>query len=232
MPNMSTPTNSAGPTDTYHHGNLRRALMDGALAVIRERGLESLSLREVAAAAGVSHAAPYHHFADKGALVRALGYEALLRLDERMAEAQVATGQDPAERLVAIGLAYVDFAVERPDYYAAMRSEEMREPRPAEVPPAHGDTWGRLVAAVAACQAAGSLPQGDPVTLAVGMWALVHGLADLWLTAPLAMLPQGAAGVQPLAEQVLRSTLAAFGSACATTVTDPDAGALGPGGTD
>lgn len=223
----------SSPKDTYHHGNLRRALMDGALAVIRERGLEALSLREVAAAAGVSHAAPYHHFADKGALVRALGYEALLRLDQGMAEAQEAAGDDPGERLVAIGLAYVVFAVERPDYYAAMRAPEMRETRSDEPPPEHGETWERLVRSVAACQVAGRLPQGDPMTLAVGMWSLVHGLADLWLTGPLAQLPQSAGGVRPLAEQVLRSTLAAFAPGSPAPLADGlDDRALKPGGTD
>lgn len=186
--------------------------MDGALAVIRERGLDSLSLREVAAAAGVSHAAPYHHFADKGALVRALGFEALLRLDERMAAAELAAGDDPGERLVAIGLAYVAFAVERPEYFAAMRSPEMRGATEAqtEPEPEHGETWERLVRAVVACQAAGALPSGDPLTLAIGMWSLVHGLADLWITAPLSQTPPGAAGVVPLADTVLRSMLETF----------------------
>jgi AcrR family transcriptional regulator len=196
--------------DTYHHGNLRRELMDGALAVIRDRGLDALSLREVAAAAGVSHAAPYHHFADKGALVRALGYEGLLRLDERMAEAEAAAGDLAGERLVAIGLAYVAFAVERPEYFAAMRSPEMRETSGDEPQPEHGETWERLLRAVVACQAIGALPPEDPMVLAIGMWSLVHGLADLWLTAPISLTPPGAGGVAPLAEQVLRSMLTMF----------------------
>ena len=76
------------PKDTYHHGDLRRQLMDGALRVVASDGLGALSLRAVAAACGVSHAAPYHHFADKAALVRALGYEGLRLLDERMAAAE------------------------------------------------------------------------------------------------------------------------------------------------
>jgi len=196
-------------TDTYHHGDLRRALMDGALEVVRERGLDGLSLREVAAAAGVSHAAPYHHFADKDALVRTLGYEALGRLDERMAAAESAASDDPSERLLAIGMAYVLFAVERPEYFALMTAPEMRAPHAPEQQEPHGETWERLVRAVAACQAAGRLSGGDPTLVAVGMWALVHGLAELWLTSPIPQLPQGGDGIGPMAEQILRATLVA-----------------------
>ena len=201
------------PQDTYHHGNLRRALMGGALAIIRERGLGALSLREVAAAAGVSTAAPYHHFADKGALVRSLGYEALGRLDERMAEAEAAAGDDPHERLLAIGEAYVGFALERPDYYAAMRSHEMTEPHGPEPAEEHGETWERLVRAVAACQQAGQLPAGDAVVTAVGMWSLVHGLADLVTSGPLLAMPQAADGAGGFVRSVLSSMIVAQAAA-------------------
>lgn len=197
----------------YHHGNLRRTLMDGALAVIRERGLAELSLREVAAAAGVSTAAPYHHFADKGALVRSLGYEALGLLDERMRTAADAAGADPLERLLALGTSYVAFALERPDYYAAMRAPEMAEAPATEPAPEHGRTWERLVEAVAACQSAGSLPAGDPVVAAVGMWALVHGLADLAVEGPLLQLPQAAGGADALVDAVLRASVPAVPAA-------------------
>lgn len=197
------------PKDAYHHGNLRRTLMDGALACIRESGLESLSLRGVAAAAGVSHTAPYHHFASKGDLVRALGYEGLGRMDERMAAAETGAGDDPVERLLAVGVAYVTFAVERPDYYAAMRAPEMTEPHIAAQIQEHGESWDRLVRAVAACQDAERLPAGDPTVHAVGMWSLVHGLSELWMTSPIPALPPAAGGCGPFAEAVLRAMLRA-----------------------
>jgi AcrR family transcriptional regulator len=192
------------PKDAYHHGDLRRALMDGALQVIAAHGLAGLSLREVAAAAGVSHAAPYHHFADKAALVRALGYEGLRMLDARMAEAEAGASDDPGARLLAIGRAYVLFSAEAPAYFVAMSAPEMRVPHAPEEE--HGDTWERLVRAVAACQAAGLLtPAEDPMTLAVGLWSLVEGLAQLWSSGPLAHLPQAAAGLEPLADSVIRA---------------------------
>jgi AcrR family transcriptional regulator len=198
-----------GPKDTYHHGNLRRTIMDGALSCIRDSGLESLSLRQVAAVSGVSHTAPYHHFASKGELVRALGYEGLGRMDERMAAAEAGSGADPVERLLAIGVAYVTFAVEHPDYYAAMRAPEMTEPRAPGRVEEHGAAWERLVHAVGACQEAARLPAGDPTVVAVGMWSLVHGLAELWMTAPIRALPAAAGGCKTFTETVLRAMLRA-----------------------
>jgi AcrR family transcriptional regulator len=194
--------------DTYHHGDLRRALMDGALRVIADKGLAGLSLREVSAAAGVSHAAPYHHFADKAALLRSLGYEGLRLLDERMAAAESAAGDDPGERLLAIGRAYVIFAAETPAYFDVMSSPEMVGPHEPEQQEEHGETWERLVRAVVACQQAGRLPAGDPMVVAVGLWSLVQGLAQLWRTGPLSSLPQASGGLAPLADSVLRAMFA------------------------
>lgn len=213
-----------GPKDAYHHGNLRRALLDESLAVIGDKGVEGLSLREVATRVGVSNAAPYHHFADKTALVRALAFEANDRMDERMAAAQAAAGDDPAEQLLGIGMAYVEFATERPDYYAAMTAAELHTPealagarRPDD---AVGDTWARLVSAVLACQEAGALPHGDPTILAVFLWSLVHGLAELWRTGPLQMMPQAANGLAPLARQVLMASLGGMEAAAEKDAAD------------
>jgi AcrR family transcriptional regulator len=193
-------------SDTYHHKDLRRELMDGALRVIAIDGLAGLSLRKVAASAGVSHAAPYHHFADKAALVRTLGYEGLRKLDDRMARAEAVAGDDPGERLLAIGTAYVLFSAESPAYFLAMGAPEMREPHPAEQDEEHGETWERLVSAVIACQSANLLePVQDPTLLAIGLWSLVEGLARLWCTGPLSGLPQSAHGLEPLADSIIRA---------------------------
>lgn len=197
--------------DTYHHGNLRRALLDEALAVIAEKGVEGLSLREVANRVGVSHAAPYHHFADKAALLRALAREGMGLMDEAMAAAEDAAGDDPKARLLGIGMAYVTFAVEHPDYYAAFNAPEVNDlgaqaaaGQPAEE---QGGTWERLLNGILACQTAGELPQGDPIVLAIYLWSLVHGLAELWRTGPLSLMPPAAGGLEPMARQVLSAAL-------------------------
>ena len=194
--------------DTYHHGDLRRELMDAALRVLASEGLAGLSLRAVASACGVSHAAPYHHFADKAALVRALGFEGLRVLDERMAAAESAAGADPGERLIAIGTAYVLFAAESPAYFTAMSAPEMRAPHAPDVAEEHGETWERLLRAVVACQETRELAPNDPMLLAAGLWALVQGLAQLWTSGPLSELPQAADGLPALADAVIRSMFA------------------------
>jgi AcrR family transcriptional regulator len=198
--------------DTYHHGNLRRALKDEALVLIAEKGVEGLSLREVASRVGVSHAAPYHHFADRAALVHALAHEGMALMDERMAAAEAAAMDDPRARLAAIGLAYVEFAVERPDYYAAFTAPDcgFGEPRREQPPEPSGDTWGRLLNAVEACQQDHALPPGDPTVLAVYLWSLVHGLAELWRLGSFEGLPVSRDGLRPLAEQVLGAALASM----------------------
>lgn len=194
----------------YHHGDLRRALVDEALRQIGTRGIGGWSLREVAAELGVSHAAPYHHFRGRHDLVAAVAADGLERLDALMAEGQRRAGADPLDELLAIGMAYVQFAVDRPDYFAAVeaasasRATSRVRRRP---PPAPGPTWMRLTGAVEACQRAGRLPEGDPVIVAVSLWSLVHGLAELWKSGPLAQLPQAAGGLVPLAERVLRAAV-------------------------
>ena len=197
--------------DAYHHGNLRRALLDEALRLIAEKGVEGLSLREVAARVGVSHAAPYHHFADRSALVRALAHEGMALMDERMAAAEAAAGDDPQGRLLGIGMAYVSFAIERPDYYAAFVAPEVNRTEGGQPiddsAERQADTWQRLLAAIVACQESGDLPHGDAAILGVYLWSLVHGLAELWRAGPLALMPQAAGGLEPMARQVLMAAL-------------------------
>jgi AcrR family transcriptional regulator len=191
----------------YHHGDLRRALVDEALRQIGTRGIGGWSLREVAAALGVSHAAPYHHFRGRDELVAAVAAQGLERLDALMAEGQRQAGADPLDELLAIGMAYVQFAVERPDYFAAIEAAAAKPQSRRRPPPAPGPTWMRLTGAVAACQSAGRLPEGDPVIVAVSLWSLVHGLAELWKSGPLNQLPQAAGGLVSLADRVLRASV-------------------------
>jgi AcrR family transcriptional regulator len=193
----------------YHHGNLRRALLDEALTIIADKGVEGLSLREVATRVGVSHAAPHHHFVHKEDLIHALAHEGMARMDERMAAAAGAAGEDPLQRLVAIGVAYVAFAAEHPDYYAAFTAPEMAAlPEDAPQPEEQGgDIWGRLITAVIECQKAGRLPAGDPTIVGVSLWSLVHGLAELWRVGPLRRLPQASGGLESLARLVVPAAL-------------------------
>ena len=153
----------------------------------------------------MSHAAPYHHFADKTALVHALAHEGMALMDDRMAVAEEAAGSDPKARLLGVGMAYVTFAVERPDYYSAMNAPEINNPdaqtQAAQPDEKRGNTWERLLDAIVACQQAGEMPSGDPVILGVYLWSLVHGLAELWRGGPLSLMPQASDGLEPMARK-------------------------------
>ena len=102
---------------TYHHGNLRKSLLDRAAYVIAEQGIENLSLRALARDLGVSHAAPARHFADKNDLLHALATEGNDRFIAYILEAADATGRDPLVRYNAMGKAYIRFSLLYPAYY-------------------------------------------------------------------------------------------------------------------
>src|SRR5512134_2762303 len=101
------------PHRSYHHGNLRRALLDEALATIRAEGVDGLTLREIGARLGVSRTALYRHFVDKRALLTAVATEGFRRLREQLVTAWEEGGRGPAA-FRSMGVAYVRFAVENP----------------------------------------------------------------------------------------------------------------------
>src|SRR5215213_1549384 len=118
-------TAPARPATRYHHGDLRRALIDTALAMVTDEGAWNFTLREVARRAGVSHAAPYNHFEDKSALlaeVAALGYQSLREAMESAAGEQPRSARQPLAR---VGAAYVRFGVEQPAHYRLMFGAEL-----------------------------------------------------------------------------------------------------------
>jgi AcrR family transcriptional regulator len=212
-----SPHSAAGP---YHHGDLRRALVDAALEVLTEQGLKGLTLRTVARRAGVTEAAPYHHFASKAALVEALVVETLQHLAQTLQEAVQTTVGTPLDRLVATGVAYVRFALERRANFQILYRPELRQlSRPT--PDADGfarspiDRAGMaayqvLLDAVVACQQAGIVVPGDPLPLALTAWAVVHGLAQLLLDGVVSaeILPHGIPADASSLAHIVTTTLA------------------------
>src|SRR5688572_6665988 len=106
-------------TRPYHHGNLRRALLDEALATIRDQGVDGLTLREIGARLGVSRTALYRHFADKRALLTAVATEGFRTLREQLVTAWQEGGRGRAA-FQSMGVAYVRFAVANPAHYRVM----------------------------------------------------------------------------------------------------------------
>jgi AcrR family transcriptional regulator len=170
---------------SYHHGDLRRALMDAALATVAEGGVASLSLREAARRAGVSSAAPYHHFASVDALVGALCEEGFAGLAEAMREGIARAGDDPRARMMEMGKGYVRYAVAHPAHFRMMFTMAP----PDDMMQAAGDGssgFELMLGGIQSLQAAGLAPGGSAAPLALMAWASVHGLASLLIDGPLA----------------------------------------------
>lgn len=176
---------------TYHHGNLRDALVEAAAKLAAERGPAAVSLRETARRAGVSQAAPYHYFADKSALLAAVAEQGFRLFDARQATAWEAEPAIPARRLAALGVSYVRFALDQPHYFRVMFRPHLVEPAkyPALVEVA-SRAFERLVETVRAARLADGHDDADPVAAAHLFWSIPHGLATLFLDGPISL--QGA----------------------------------------
>ncbi|MEU4740627.1 TetR/AcrR family transcriptional regulator [Actinosynnema sp. NPDC023658] len=156
----------------YHHGDLRRAVLDAAVEVITEHGTSGLGLRDLARRVGVSHAGPVHHFKDKAGLLTALAAEGFTLLADAL-DATVAAGGD----IVELGVSYVRFAVEHRAHFEVMfRPDLYHEDDPALV-----EARARSGAALEG----GVADQTDPESASVAAWSLVHGFATLWNTGAL-----------------------------------------------
>jgi AcrR family transcriptional regulator len=170
---------SSQPKPNYHHGDLRRALIEASLALISEEGFSALTLREVARRAGVTHAAPYRHFADKEALLAAVAEEGFRAMATQMRE-RMDKEPRPSERLLACGVAYVLFAVHHPAHFRVMFGPHFAKPADHEgLSKEGGNSFGLLVQSIVQGQQAGELREGEPLALALMAWSQVHGLASL-----------------------------------------------------
>jgi AcrR family transcriptional regulator len=170
----------------YHHGDLRSALIDGAVTVIAERGERRFSLAELSRSLGVSAAAPYRHFADRDELLVAVAVRALQAFVEALA-AGSSDSDPPEERLAAMAAAYVRFAAGQPALFGlvfALGSEE--KARYPELRRAYAAVESRLEAGVA--ELCGDDP-GAAEALAGAIEATAHGYAALLMDGPGAPAP-------------------------------------------
>jgi AcrR family transcriptional regulator len=158
---------------TYHHGNLRAALVRAAMELLEESGENALSLRAVARRAEVSPAAPYRHYADRETLVSAVAAVGYRELAERLTAAH--PSPSTPEQFASVAIAYVQFALERPALFRIMFGE-----------PCDHDNDERIAATEAVSLYVRAIvertfPQADADAMATAIWALVHGLAFLYL---------------------------------------------------
>jgi AcrR family transcriptional regulator len=169
----------------YHHGDLRRAMLQAAVRTIRTHGIDGLTLRGVGSALGVSRTALYRHFTDKAALLAAVAAEGfrMLRLDLEAAWKEGGRGRAGFE---AMGVAYVRFAVAHPSHYRVMFGADIREDGAdineaanAELAQEGAGSFQVLVDAITALQEQDLARRDDPQQMALFVWAAVHGVAML-----------------------------------------------------
>ena len=179
------------PRRSYHHGNLREALLRGALRVIAELGPAAFTLREVARRAGVSHNAPYRHFRDKDALLAAVATQGFRELTRAMRDAGERQSK-ALERLKQSGLAYVAFAIRRPEHFTVMFDASFRSSKDPEYMQASQEAFNTLVNYIQNCQDEGQLRAGNTLERALYAWSLVHGIAKLAVAGRLPFRTKGA----------------------------------------
>jgi AcrR family transcriptional regulator len=169
------------PEKQYHHGDLKNSLIQAGMEILAEEGAGGLSLRKAATRAGVSHSAPYAHFADKQDLIAAISAEGFRRLLARL-QLAVEHHPDAAARLVEVAWAYAQFARENTALFKTMFSGilEKEQDYPEFVDISH-QNFLELVRLVRDCQAAGLLRRGPAERLALSLWSLVHGFVSLLL---------------------------------------------------
>ena len=197
---------------TYHHGDLERALVDASITLIAKKGADAFTLREVARQVGVSHAAVYRHFADKGAMLEAIAVEGYHELAERLRDVIARVPRAQVEkRLLAIGVAYAMFAVEQEPRFRVMtrpRREELRSP---ELDAAIDAALGVLIGVAREGVEAGLLRKAPPLDHAIRVYVFAYGYASLFLRGRLRVRPEKV-------ESYLRSLLAPLVASLRTDV--------------
>jgi AcrR family transcriptional regulator len=156
---------------SYHHGDLRAVILREAARLVAERGADRVSLRELARGAGVSHAAPAHHFTDRRGLFTAVATQGFRLLAQALIDAR--------PHFADAALAYVRFAIEHPGHYQVMFNKALLDVSDTELAAAEAAAGAELARGVATLQDPNA--HADPTAAQLAAWSLVHGFSMLWL---------------------------------------------------
>jgi len=164
----------------YHHGNLRTALLQAAERAVEAGGTESVSLRELSRALGVSHTSPRRHFAGRQALLDALATSGFDRFEAALGRAVRPQGRASFKtRLTRLAQAYITFALKHPALFALMFEAKHRADAPPELLAASSQAFAHGPALFAEGQAAGEVVAGDPGRLSLVVFAALQGLVTI-----------------------------------------------------
>ncbi len=182
----------------YHHGSLRETLIDTGLKLIEEKGINGFTLRGVAKSAGVSTAAPYHHFKNKAELLEVIAAQGWSLMGEKF-KSSSAVEDLPMAKLIAIGVVYITFAIEHTSYFRVMsRPDLYNTDQEANFSSTGLDVFEMLNTAVRNCFP--DKPGDDPLIqkTVLKAWVDVHGFATLWIDGPIRVTYLGELGIEKL----------------------------------
>jgi AcrR family transcriptional regulator len=184
----AAPGKSTQGADRYHHGDLRAALLVAAESELTEKGIEAFSLRGVAKRAGVSHAAPAHHFSDMRGLLTALADVGFRRFVECQKRQMAKAAPDPAPQLAAAGLGYMKFAAENPALFRLIFSSGRTDYEDPSLGQSASEAFGMLVTMVSRVNGRNAFVHPEAMLDVTAVWAVAHGIADLLVSGRLKWL--------------------------------------------
>jgi AcrR family transcriptional regulator len=168
---------------TYHHGDLRAALLAAAESVLAETGIEGFSLRRVAREVGVSHSAPAHHFGDTQGLLAALATEGFRRfLDAMQARQASCRSDDPKALLIASGLGYLDFTLASPALFKLMFGSDRVDTCDPDLEKVAAASFDHLASDISRLRGVSPYEDADAMADVMASWSMVHGFASLLLS--------------------------------------------------
>ncbi len=196
----------------YHHGDLRNALIRAGQALLAEEGIAGLDLRKVARAAGVSHAAPYRHFADKQALLAAIAEDGFYQLAEGMDAATRRAPTNAAAQLEQLAHAYVRFALDHPAHMREMFSGlTVKRAAYPQLHAAAKQAFQRVVQVIERGQNQREIGPGEPADLSMVAWAQIHGIAMLLIEDQLPGVKGNEQAIAGLIAHCIRTLYAGLG---------------------